>query len=191
MRPSGESAASRTTMRLVLWAAQSLNPSRMRVWKGICSASKRPSFSERPSSALRRRARFSASAGPCRAQRSCRPEAADGHVVERAQFFDVEAAPVALIDHGGVRVAVAEYHLAAFQRRADDLRDVLRPVREEQEQFRLRADFRFRIQEHLAQLPAQRAPAGLARHQHLMVQGAEHVGEVLDERGFARALNAF
>ena len=142
-------------MRLVLWAAQSLNPSRMRVWKGICSASKRPSFSERPSSALRRRARFSASAGP---------EAADGHVVERAQFFDVEAASVALIDHGGVRVAVAEYHLAAFQRRADDLRDVLRPVREEQEQFRLRADFRFRIQEHLAQLPAQCAPAGLARH---------------------------
>ena len=66
-----------------------------------------------------------------------------------------------------------------------------RPVREEQEQFRHRADFRFRIQEHLAQLPAQRAPAGLARHQHLMVQGAEHVGEVLDERGFARALNAF
>ena len=176
-------------MRLVLWAAQSLNPSRMRVWKGICSASKRPSFSERPSSALRRRARFGGvhveHKGPVG------PEAADGHIVERAQFFDVEAAPVALIDHGGVRVAVAEHHLAAFQRRADDLRDVLRPVREEQEQFRLRADFRFRIQEHLAQLPAQRAPAGLARHQHLMVQGAEHVGEVLDERGFARALNAF
>ena len=119
------------------------------------------------------------------------PEAAYGHVVERAQFFDVEAAPVALIDHGGVRVAVAEHHFAAFQRRADDLRDVLRPVREEQEQFRLRADFRFRIQEHLAQLPAQRAPAGLARHQHLMVQGTEHVGEVLNERGFARAFNAF
>ena len=68
--------------------------------------------------------------------------------------------------------------------------DVLRPVREEQEQFRLRADFRFRIQEHLAQLPAQRAPAGLARHQHLMVQGTEHVGEVLNERGFARACRA-
>ena len=152
-------------MRLVLWAAQSLNPSRMRVWKGICSASKRPSFSERPSSALRRRARFSASAGVHVEHKGpVGPEAADGHVVERAQFFDVEAASVALIDHGGVRVAVAEYHLAAFQRRADDLRYVLRPVREEQEQFRLRADFRFRIQEHLAQLPAQCAPAGLARH---------------------------
>ena len=68
---------------------------------------------------------------------------------------------------------------------------MLRPVREEQEQFRLRADGRFRVQEHPAQLPAQRAPAGLARHQHFMVQGAEHVGKVLDERGFARAFNAF
>lgn len=93
-------------------------------------------------------------------------QSAGRNQVEFAQLFDIEPSSIALVDHGGVGVAVAEHGFALSESRADDPLDVMAPVGEEEKELCPNGKI-VAMEEEFAYFEAKISRTGLARDQYL------------------------
>ena len=105
------------------------------------------------------------------------------------QRGQVEAAASALVGEGGVRVAVAQHHGTARQRRLDHPAQVVAPGRKHQQ--RLGERIHVARQEQLAQGLGQRCAARFAGAHHFVTGFLPAGGDAVDLGGLARAVDAF
>ena len=114
-----------------------------------------------------------------------------GGRLRRAHVRERQPAAVGLIGERRFREAIAEHDLAARERGANEGRDVLRPIREDQEELRPRGDRFLAVEQELANALSRRGAAGLARGADRVPELAERAPETLDLRGLAAALDPF
>ena len=86
--------------------------------------------------------------------------------IEFAQLFNIEPARIALVDHGGVGVSVAEHGCALREGGADDALDVMAPVGEEEKEFRPNGEI-VAMEEEFAYFESEVASTWFARDQYL------------------------
>ena len=118
---------------------------------------------------------------------------ADGVAVDRARHGRIELAGNALVNLGRIVEAVADHHIAASQRGADDFANVLCAARSEKKQLGFRHEavaFRCMLQKVAHTVPGGRA-SRLACGQAGVTGFAQPCGEPANLRGFAAALGAF
>lgn len=93
-------------------------------------------------------------------------QSAGGNQVEFAQLFDIEPSGIALVDHGGVGVAVAEHGCSVREGGADHALDVMAPVGEEEKEFRPNGEI-VAMEEEFAYFESEVASTWFARDQYL------------------------
>ena len=103
-----------------------------------------------------------------------------------------ELAGHALVDDRRVHVAVAEYHIAAVQRRTDDFAHVLNAVRNVKQKLGVGVQAAVGgIQQNRPYLTAECRSAGLAGHRAGGPVGFERLHQPGQNRGLARTFDAF
>ena len=125
-------------------------------------------------------------------ERKVGSQAAGGYCVEFSDEFRAEGAAVALVGDRGVREAIADDGLAAFEGGPDDFGDVLGAGGLEEEEFGERLDRRrIRVLEELPDVAAERGAGGFFGEGDGVAVFAETFGEFVGDRGFAGAVAAF
>jgi hypothetical protein len=109
--------------------------------------------------------------------------------VEGGDVVGAQTAPVPLISQRGIHVAVAQHHLAVLQRRSDDLLHQVGAGRRVKQSLRpCRHAAMSGIEQHAADIFAQRSPSGLARHQDHVAALPKPLGQQIHLRGLATAV---
>ena len=123
--------------------------------------------------------------------RQVRANRSHGQMLQRREQLFVDAI-AALIGAGRIEEAIRQHPLPAFQRRADDAIDMIRPRRREEDALALDAEAdRLAGKEEIADALGRLGPAGLARHHHVRPALAQRLGEPADLRRLAGPLTAF
>jgi hypothetical protein len=112
-----------------------------------------------------------------------------GEAVEGSEPFELEAAPVPLIDDGGIHEAIADDDRAAGEGGFDDGGDVLASIREEKEEFGAAIDG-VGLQEEPPNLGSECTRAGLAGLDHGSALGFEAEPKARDLGGFSAAFGS-
>lgn len=111
--------------------------------------------------------------------------------VKRGDGSIAEASRPALVGAAGIHKTVADHPFAAGQRRADQLRDMIRARGGEKQRLSLgRPAFARRSKQQAADRLGARGSAGFARDNHVDAPGAQRLGEQPRLRGLARTLAA-
>ena len=119
-------------------------------------------------------------------------QALAGQVVQLANHVFVQTPGIALVDQGGIEIAIAHHHLARCQRRTNDRLQMLDPVRHVKQQFGRRRQIAVvRVEQDGTNLTADGRTAGFPGGQAVTAGRRQPSGNGLDLGGFPRAFNAF
>lgn len=117
-------------------------------------------------------------------------EASGGHLVQLSSEIGIQATGHALIDNRRIRIAIAQHDPPCLKIWPNELRNVLSPVGQKQEEFSIWAEFT-PVQQNLANRAANLTMSRFAGGHHIIALASKSVGGGLDCGALARSLGPF